>query len=100
MALESDTFTGPAWAASALVNGDDSGVESRDDKRALRWLRAWLRWAYGPGASVVDCDDDGFRRDTWPLIRPPKLLSLPSIGLGGDSCRYTVLYAVHDGVAT
>lgn len=91
--LKTDSFVAPSWLAPALINGDESGIDNPEDARALRWLLAWIRWSYGPRASVVDCDDEGFRWDCWPLIRAPRRLVIPSMRLGGDAARYTVLYS-------
>lgn len=65
MSIRVETVTLPAFLASALVNGDMSGLESDDDRatlaRALAYLGEWR---------VVDvaCDDEGRAQEprfTW-----------------------------------
>lgn len=52
-----DVFTtpGPAFLASALINGDESGLESPDDYETLNRFRAYVE-----NAEVVDCGEPYF----------------------------------------
>ena len=88
MAIEVDTVTLPAYWASALVNGDYSGL---DDDEAARCEAAEKALAKD-GWSVVSTADDDEPRFTWSygLYDPGAEVS------GGDVLDYTVLKAVAD----
>lgn len=65
---ETITITGPAAWATALVNGDYSGLQGPDDIPDLVHLVRWLR--ANPGYEIVDVarDEDGEAKDprfTW-----------------------------------
>lgn len=75
MKVEKVTF--PAFLASALINGDTSGLSDDDNK----WLDKALKFL-GDG-SVVSCEDEThFSR--W--------CDLPGWRLGADMLVYSVLY--------
>jgi hypothetical protein len=72
-----ETVTFPAFLASALINGDTSGLEGAD----LQWLERAEEYV-APGR-VVDCSDESFfchRCD------------LPGFNLGADCVEFSVLY--------
>lgn len=95
MALKTDTFRGPSWMASALVNGDQSGCDTRD-AAAVAYVRSWLASFYrDPRVSVVSCEGGGFARGMSPLIPAPDEGvndAMADIWLAGDTQIYTVLY--------
>lgn len=94
------TFNGPAFLASALINGDYSSLEGNaEDMRAARRVLAWVRVNYGPKASIVscgDCNDDGywFAGNYWGDVKPPRIGSLAARAhhCAGDVTDYTILY--------
>jgi hypothetical protein len=94
------TFNGPAFLASALINGDYSSLESNpDDMRAARRVLAWVRVNYGPRASIVscgDCNEDGYwyAGNCWGDVTPPRVgtLAARQHHFAGDVTDYTVLY--------
>lgn len=98
--LQAATFDGPAFLASALINGDYSGLEhSPEDMRAARRVLAWVRHTYGPHARIVscgDCNEDGywFSGNYWGDVTPPPPGSLGRRAhhVAGDCCDYAVLY--------
>jgi hypothetical protein len=51
--MESNSVTGPAYLASALINGDESGLEARDEKDLAAFLRN-----LPDGAHIVDCGEE------------------------------------------
>jgi hypothetical protein len=60
------TLTGPAYWASALINGDESGMEDAE----VKLMNAWLARELEPGEQVVDVarDEDGEGKEarfTW-----------------------------------
>jgi hypothetical protein len=68
---------GPAFLASALINGDESGLEP-DDMADLEWFRNYIE-----DAEVVDCGEPYF---SWHF-------ALYSTGRfnGGDLVEYTCI---------
>jgi hypothetical protein len=90
--LKTDIFRAPSYLASALINGDYSGLEERRDQLGARWVQEWVRYFYGPRASIVDCEDAGLSHCMSPLIPAPKILDVGDLWLAGDSQFYTVLY--------
>lgn len=61
MSIDVDTITGPAFLASALVNGDKSGLNEKD----LQVLQNFLQNHVPEGWSVVSTVDDQEPRFTW-----------------------------------
>jgi hypothetical protein len=49
------TATAPSYWASYFINGDASGMEAAEIEAADKFAD-WL------GGSIVDCEDDGFRK--------------------------------------
>ena len=92
MSVEVDTFRAPSFLANALVNGDDSSLETPDDFKSLRWLTEWVRLFYGPRANIVSCEDAGFAHCMSPLIPAPRTLDIRGLWLGGNTEFYTVIY--------
>jgi len=78
---ETDTLELPAYWASALINGDYSGLNEQEAERCTRKAAALAR----EGWSVVDCADEA--RFTWhyQLYDPEAECS------GGDVIEYTIL---------
>jgi hypothetical protein len=79
-------LTGPAYWASAIINGDRSGLEPDERQR----LDAWLARELGPNDDIVDVarDDEGQGLDprfTWDF------------DLHGGECRggEVIDYIVH-----
>lgn len=90
MTIDVDTITGPAFLASALVNGDESGL----DAAGRETLGLFLAGHVPKGWEVVDVarDDEGDGEDsrfTW------------SFDLYGGDCRGgdVVDYVIHRRVA-
>ena len=83
-----NTVTLPAYWASALVNGDYSGL---DDAEAARCEAAEAKLAED-GWSVVSTADDDEPRFTWSY----KLYDPEADCSGGEVLDYTVLKAVAD----
>lgn len=54
MAIEVGTFEAPDHWASALVNGDQSGLDPWDIADMLAWLESIAPWR------IVSCDGDSF----------------------------------------
>lgn len=75
--MRTETVTLPAFLASALINGDLSGL-SDDNKR---WVEAAV--AYCAPGRIVSCDGEPFFQ--WSC-------KLPGFTLGADMLEYTVLY--------
>lgn len=80
--IETDTIVLPAFLASALINGDVSGIEDSPDDMAM--LRAVEGMLTRRGWSVVSCEGEPY------FARYPAWLS----SLSGDVLEYTVLYEV------
>lgn len=76
--MRAETVTLPAFLASALINGDLSGLEDRD----LPWVEAAI--AYCAPGRIVSCDGEPF------FVR---YCDLPGFNLACDCLEYTVLYA-------
>ena len=72
-----ETVTLPAFLASALINGDVSGLDEAD----LPWVEAAHEYCY-PG-SIVSCGEDTYFG---------RVCSLPGWRLGCDMLDYVVLY--------
>jgi len=77
--IETYTLTAPAHWASALINGDYTGV---DDERECERIAAFERSVY-PGM-ISECDAPEF-------LSCPALQSDTPDELAGDYCRYTVI---------
>jgi hypothetical protein len=75
--MKAEKVTLPAFLASALINGDTSGLESED----LQWIDKAIDYC-APG-SIVSCDGEAFF--SWHC-------ELPGFTLGADMLEYTVLY--------
>lgn len=75
--MKATTVTLPAFLASALVNGDVTGLEDRD----LPMLKACEDFV-SPGR-VVSCDGEPYFK--------PFLYTRPAMGFCGDVLDYTVL---------
>ena len=58
--LKADIVTAPSYWASALVNGDFSGIEEERERQAIERFLA----AIAP-ARIVSIDDDAEPRFTW-----------------------------------
>ncbi len=76
MKKKTETFVLPAFLASALINGDVSGLEESDNK----WLEAALKLAE-PG-HYVDVGEEYFAHRC----------DLPGFNMGADVAEFTVLY--------
>lgn len=76
------TAIAPSAWASALINGDWSGIEDPQEARAIRAWVARMGWGY-----PVSCEDAGFRRshDAWA-----------EMPLGADCQLYTFLHTEPD----
>jgi len=72
-----ETVTFPAFLASALINGDVSGLSDED----LPWVQAAHDYV-APGNIVSCADETHFSR----------YCDLPGFRLGADMLEYTVLY--------
>lgn len=72
-----ETVTFPAFLASALINGDVSGLEPEDH----HWLDA--AYEYVGDGRIVDCSDESYF--AWSC-------DLPGFTLGADMLDYQVLY--------
>lgn len=77
MAKRTDKAILPAFLASAIINGDVSGLEEGDNK----WLEAALKYAE-PGY-YVDVGESYFSKST----------DLPLRWGGGDVAEYTIMYS-------
>lgn len=82
--MRTETITGPAHWASALVNGDYSGLS--DEEAA--WCRAWYA-DLGDGADVVGCAEEP--RFSWHYDLHANG-HCPVGVTGGDVIDYVVLY--------
>lgn len=67
----------PAFLASALINGDLSGLNEDD----LLWVQ--VAHIYCEPGRIVDCGDETFFS---------RSCDLPGFRLGADMMEYTVLY--------
>lgn len=67
----------PAFLASALINGDTSGLDESD----LKWVAIAEKYA-GRGR-FIDCSDETYFSN---------LCELPGFNLGADMCEYTIMY--------
>ena len=76
--MRAETVTLPAFLASALINGDQSGPNDED----LHWVDAAI--AYCAPGRIVSCEGEPFFA-SW--------CELPGFRLGADMLEYTVLYA-------
>lgn len=72
-----ETITLPAFLASALINGDVSGLSDEDSD----WLMKALEYV-GAGRVVSCAEETHFSR----------YCDLPGFRLGADMLEYTVLY--------
>ncbi len=75
--MKTETVRLPAFLASALINGDTSGLEERD----MRWVDA-AHELCAPG-HFVSCDGEAWF--AWSC-------DLPGFNLGCDVLDYTILY--------
>lgn len=75
--MRAETVILPAFLASALINGDQSGLSDGDE----RWVEAAVEYCK-PGR-IVSCDGESFF--SWSC-------DLPGFKLGADMLEYTVLY--------
>jgi hypothetical protein len=85
MTHETDTVTLPSYWASAIINGDYSGMDDDETKRCdyeLEQLAA-------DGWNVVDCDTDS-TRFTWSY----RLYDTQADFCGGEVMDYTVIRTV------
>ena len=73
-------ITGAAYWASAIINGDYSGLDARETKV----LEDWLTRELAPGESIVDCDEEP--RFSWSYA-----LHTGDKFSGGDVLDYTVM---------
>ncbi len=76
--MRAETVTLPAFLASALINGDTSGLEQED----LKWVDVAIEYC-APGR-IVDCDGEAFFS---------RYCELPGFTLGADMLEFTVLYS-------
>lgn len=81
MSIRVETVTLPAFLASALVNGDTSGLEPEDEK----WLKAAEEYV-APGV-IVSCEGESFFS---------RYCDLPGFRLGADMIEYVVHYHEDD----
>lgn len=81
--MRSETVILPAFLASALINGDTSGLEEAD----LQWLEAAV--AYCAPGHIVSCEGEAFF--TWGGT------DLPGFTLGCEALEYVVLYSDREG---
>jgi len=72
-----ETVTFPAFLASALINGDTSGLADED----LHWVEVAHEYV-APGNIVSCAEETHFSR----------YCDLPGFRLGADMLEYTVLY--------
>jgi hypothetical protein len=76
------TLTGPVYWASALINGDYSGLSTEEAARCDAWLKSELE----PGESIVSTTpDDAEGRFTWSFDLHGGECA------GGEVIDYTVL---------
>ncbi len=75
--MRTETVVMPAFLASALINGDVSGLSDGDE----RWVEAAHEYC-APGR-IVSCDGEPFFA---------RSCELPGFRLGADMLEYTVLY--------
>lgn len=75
--MKVEKVTMPAFLASALINGDVSGLEYHD----LPWVEA--AYAYCSPGHIVSCEGEPFF-SRW--------CDLPGWSLGADMLEYEVLY--------
>lgn len=77
--FESDTYKVPAWALSALVNNDYTGIED-DDEAYIDNLCEWLDSEYGQG--------------NWHIgtISAPYFSRADLGGILGDVCDVEIVY--------
>lgn len=76
--MRTETVSLPAFLASALINGDTSGLEEGD----FKWLEAAV--AYCAPGRIVSCEGEAYFT---------RWCDLPGFNLGADCLDYTVLYA-------
>lgn len=76
-AIRAETVTLPAFLASALINGDLSGLSDGDE----RWVEAAV--AYCAPGRIVSCSDEEFF--SWSC-------DLPGFNKGANMLEYTVIY--------
>lgn len=83
--METDTVTGPACWASALINGDDSSFSLDEDGGAaeIAALDAWASRLAADGWSVVSVVE-GSERFTWSYRLHGGMAE------GGEVCDYIV----------
>lgn len=77
MNTKTETAIFPTFLASALINGDTSGLSEED----MPWLEAAN--AYAAPGHIVSCGEDSWF--AWSC-------DLPGFDLGADVCEYTILY--------
>lgn len=75
--MKSETVILPAFLASALINGDLTGLSDGDEK----WVEAAIQYC-APGR-IVSCEGESFF--SWSC-------ELPGFTLGADMLEYIVLY--------
>lgn len=75
--MRAATATLPAFLASALINGDTSGLEDRD----LPWVDA--AHAYAAPGRIVSAEGEAFF--SWSC-------ELPGFKLGADMLEFVILY--------
>jgi len=75
-----DTYevVGFSYWASALFNGDHSGLEEEDEARLTAWLNSLPEEVFG---DPIDYRYEGFRKDVFD-------------GLGGDA--YTYIFPIYE----
>jgi hypothetical protein len=80
MKLNAQTYILPAYWASYLINGDDSGLSDSE----LNQCNDWLEKEGNP--QIVDCGESYFswHNDAQSVITR----------VGGDVCEYTALFHV------
>lgn len=76
--MKTDKVILPAFLASALINGDASGLEDED----LPWVDVAIEYC-APG-HIVGCSEESFF--TWST-------DLPGFDLGCDALEYDILYS-------
>ena len=71
--MTTETYILPAYWASYLINGDDSGISGQDKAECDQWLES------NGNPNIVDCGESYFSWDN------------EATTLGGDVCDYTAL---------
>lgn len=83
--LTSDVVDYYQFAASALINGDYSGLEDEDEEM-VNAFESWIKKEYGPEAHVADVSEQSH-------FGKPDMFLPPEAGkLAGDMVEYTILY--------